>query len=107
MLIRNFFKKISSITTATAIKTKKLKIVAEAVEKMQKKKKLGKSTENESLHYTFTTDSNIFAETLHPQAKKANILVDSEQSNEHFYMETTIWENFGKNRNSSHLIGKK
>ena len=106
MLTRNFFKKISGNTTATAIKTKKLKIVAEAVEKMQKTK-LAKSTEKESLHYTFTTDSNIFAETLHPQVKKANILVDSKQSNEHFYMETTIWENFGRNRNSSHLIGKK
>ena len=73
MLTRNFFKKISSITTATAIKTKKLKIVAEAVEKMQKKK-LGKSTENESLQYTFTTDSNIFAETLHPQVKKSKYI---------------------------------
>ena len=83
-----------------------MKIVAEAVEKMQKKK-LEKSTEKESLHCTLTTNWNIFAETLHPQVKKANILVDSKQSNEHFYMETTISENCGRNRNSSHLIGKK
>ena len=49
-------------------------MVAEAVEKMQKKKKKKKRKkhrERELLYFLFTTDSNIFAQTLHPQVKKS------------------------------------
>ena len=58
------------ITIATAPKTKKFRIVVEAVEKMQKK---GKGTEKELLYFLFTFDPNIFAQTFHPQIKKAKI----------------------------------
>lgn len=51
------------ITIAIAAKTKKFRIVVEAVEKMQKK---GKGTEKELLYFLFTFDPNIFAQTFHP-----------------------------------------
>ena len=32
-----------------------------------------KGTEKELLYFLFTTDSNIFAQTLHPEVKKAKM----------------------------------
>ena len=49
------FKIIVKITTAAALKAKKFKAVAEAVEKIQK---MGIGTEKELLYFLFTTDSN-------------------------------------------------
>ena len=58
-------------------------MVRKPVEKIQK---TGKGTEKELLYFLFTTDSNIFAQTLQHQVKKQRnlSLVDSGQHNECF-----------------------
>ena len=46
-------------------------MLAEAVEKIEKKEK---STGKELLYFLFTPDLDIFAQTLHPQVKKERYL---------------------------------
>lgn len=48
-------------------------MIVEAVKKGQKIKKNVKCREKELLHFISSTDSNIFAQTIHPQVKKVNI----------------------------------
>ena len=73
-------------------------MVAEAVEK---------GTEKELLNFLFTTDSNIFAQTPHPQVKNEDIsicmILAGVKSN---FVKTATGTNFEKNRNSGHLIRK-
>lgn len=47
-------------------------MIVEAVKKVQKIKKR-KMPRKELLHFLSSTDSNIFAQTVHPQLKKVNI----------------------------------
>lgn len=57
--------------------------------------------------FLFTTNSNIFVKTFHPQGKKTKIsqFVDFSRSNGH-YVETAAWENFGRNTIPVVLLGK-
>ena len=75
------FKKIPSITIAAALRAKKFKMISKAIEKMLKNGK-----EKELLHLLITTNSNIFAQTLHHQVKKQRYLnlVDSGRRNKYF-----------------------
>ena len=67
MQTRKLKKKKSRHHHSTCTKGKKIEMVAETAEKMPKK---GKGTEKDT---EFDIDSNIFAKTLHSQAKKATI----------------------------------
>lgn len=80
MLTRKL-KKIPGITIAPALRAKKFKMISKAIEKMLKN-----ATEKELLHLLITTNSNIFAQTLHHQVKKQRYLnlVDSGPSNRYF-----------------------
>ena len=66
------------------------------------KKIMGKGTEKELLYFLFITNSNIFAQTVHPQVKKKIYpnLVDSGQSN-NIFVETC---NFIKKETLAHVF---
>ena len=89
--------------TATALKARKFKIAAEAIEKISKRK--WKNTAKELLYFQFTTDSDILAQTLPPQVNIDIWLILVEVMS--LLEEPATRAQFGRNSNPSHLIDPK